>query len=107
MFPKKENFIHARRVHTGIQKTIPAVSETRKMLFFKETELYTANRNIWNRSHISNEFLHNQLRPVLRIMCLLGVLPVKLPVEGKYKHYEQELLHFERIQINRYAKDLS
>lgn len=84
MFPKKRQFIHPKRFYTGVETTITSISESRKNLFIKETERYTKNEHIWNSSTISNEFFHNQLRPVLTVMRVFGVLPVKLPNEGKY-----------------------
>lgn len=88
MFPKQGQFIHPNTVYTDVQKTVPSISGTRKNLFFKETEGYTRNEHIWNSSIISNEFFHNQLRPVLTVMRVFGVLPVKLPTEGKYSLYK-------------------
>jgi hypothetical protein len=88
MFPKQVQFIHPKTVCTDVQETIPSIFETRKNLFLKETEGYTKNERIWNSSIITNEFFHNQLRPVLTVMRIFGVLPVKLPTEGKYRLYK-------------------
>jgi len=88
MFPKQRQFIHPKTVYTGVEKTVPSISETRKNLFFKQTEISTKNEHIWNSSSISNEFFHNQLRPVLTVMRVFGILPVKLPTEGKYSLYK-------------------
>lgn len=88
MFPKQEQFIHPDTVYTGVEKTVPFISETRNKLFFKQTKGYTKNERIWNSSLISNEFFHNQLRPVLAVMRVFGVLPIKLPTEGKCRLYK-------------------
>jgi hypothetical protein len=88
MFPKEEHFINPERFHIGIQKTTPAIFETRNKLLSKERGSCTQSENIWHREPISNEFYHNQLRPVLIIRRVFGVLPVKLPIEGKYRHYK-------------------
>jgi hypothetical protein len=88
MFPKQGQFIRPKTVYTDVEKTIPPIFETRKKLFFKETERCTKNEHIWNSSIISNEFFHNQLRPVLTVMRVFGLLPVKMPTEGKYSLYK-------------------
>jgi hypothetical protein len=88
MFTKQEHFINPEMFHVGIQKTIPAISETRNKFFFQEREKHTQRENIWNRSHISKEFFHNQLRPVLQIKRVFGVLPINLPIDGKYRLYK-------------------
>jgi hypothetical protein len=88
MFPKQGKFIHPKTVYTDVEKTIPSIFEARKKLFFKETEGYTKNEHAWNSSVISNEFFHNQLRPVLTVMRVFGVLPIKLPTASKYSLYK-------------------
>jgi hypothetical protein len=98
MFPKQGQFIHPKTVDNDVEETIPSIFETRKKLFSKETEGCTKNEHIWNSSVISNEFFHNQLRPVLTVMRVFGVLPIKLPTEGKYRLYKQLLLHFKTFQ---------
>jgi hypothetical protein len=88
MFAKQRQFIHPEAIYTGVEQTIPSISATRKKLFFKGTEVYTKKENIWNSSLNSNEFFHNQLRPILIVMRVFGILPIKLPTEGKYKLYK-------------------
>jgi len=88
MFPKQRQFIHPKTVYTDVQKTIQSISDTRKKLFFRETEIYTKHELIWNSSVTSNELFHNQLRPVLTVMRVFGILPIKLPTEGKYSLYK-------------------
>jgi hypothetical protein len=88
MFAKHRKLIHPETIYPGVEETIPSISATRKKLFFKETERYTKKENIWNSSPLSNDFFHNQLRPVLMVMRVLGILPIKLPTEGKYRLYK-------------------
>jgi hypothetical protein len=84
MFPKQGQFIHPKTVYTDVEKRIPSISETTEKLFFKKTEDFTKNEHIWNSSIVSNGFFHNQLRQVLTVMRVFGVLPLELPTEGKY-----------------------
>lgn len=88
MFSKQRQFVYPKTVYTDVQKTTQSISETRKNLFFRETERYTKNKHIWNSSVTSNELFHNQLRPVLIVMRVFGILPIKLPTEGKYSLYK-------------------
>jgi hypothetical protein len=88
MFPKQRRFIHPETIYTGVEKTIPSLAATGKKLFFKETKGYKKNENIWNSSLISNEFFHNQLRPVLTVMRVFGILPITLSTEGKFRLYK-------------------
>jgi hypothetical protein len=88
MFPKQRQFIHPKIAYIDVQKTKQSISETRIKLFCSETEIYTKNQHIWNSSVTSNELFHNQLRPVLTVMRVFGILPIKLPTEGKYSLYK-------------------
>jgi hypothetical protein len=80
---KDKNFLTAKRVHICEQKTLSTIFEARKNVFFHETEVSAPTDSIWEDSNISNDCFHNQLKPVLSILRVLGVLPIKMPARGK------------------------
>jgi hypothetical protein len=80
---KDKHFLTAKRVHIGEQKTSSKIFEARKNVFFHETEAPAPTDSILEDSDISINCFHDQLKPVLNILRVVGVLPVKMPSRGK------------------------
>jgi hypothetical protein len=80
---KDKYFLTAKRVHTGEQNTSSTIFDARKNVLFHETEESAPTDRIWEDSDISNDCFHNQLKPVLSILRVLGLLPIKMPARGK------------------------
>jgi hypothetical protein len=83
MVSNNVHFLKAERIHVDLQNTLPAISESSNKLFINKPRMRTPSIN-WNGSDVSDEFFHNQLKPLLSTMRVFGLLPFKLPSTGKH-----------------------
>jgi hypothetical protein len=83
MLSKQIHFLNAEGIHVDLQNTLPTVSESSNKLFINKLRVRAPSSN-WNGSDDSDEFFHNQLKPLLSTMRVFGLLPIKLPSKGKH-----------------------
>ncbi|KDR24348.1 gustatory and odorant receptor 24-like isoform X2 [Zootermopsis nevadensis] len=84
MVSKPNHFLPAQIAHVGLQDPLAINSENRKKFYIGKPEL-CAPTGISTDADVSNEFFHNQLKPLFIVMRFFGFLPIKLLFRGVSK----------------------
>jgi hypothetical protein len=83
MVSVEKHFVTIERGEVGLQDNSPTVYGTNNQLLIGKPEVHTPH-GIRKDTDISNEFFHSQLKPLLSVMRIAGLLPIKMPTRGKY-----------------------